>query len=253
MFKFWIANNDLQFVPHDTLVEIIQAVKIINVWPSVFLVNNNFDPAVLTNHTVYVETVKTFERDTQCFFMPTTELRAALYQSPKQHMVVNAIRHNDTLNTTFFTCTVPLDLSDIAPVSLDIRIGYKNDVKSASHSRFQIHVIDRCPPGYYCTSKMVDCPVGHFCPGDSLVTVPIPCPVGYFQPKIRSVRCMPCIRGHKCPVTGMINPEPCPVGIVCDIQKLNSMRAECPRGFYCPVESTQGAMEYQNGLFKNLT
>ena len=62
MFEFSVANNDVQFVPHHTLVEIIQAVKIINVWPSVFLVNNNFDPAELTNHTVYVETVKTFER-----------------------------------------------------------------------------------------------------------------------------------------------------------------------------------------------
>ena len=159
MFRFSVSNNNVQFAQHHTLVEILQAIKIINMWPSVFLVSDK--TAEQVNHTLYVETVKTFYRDTQCYFMPTTELKANLYQSPTQHLVVNATR----INETFYTCQVPNDLSDIAPVLLDVKLGYKQDPRSVSHARFQIHIIDRCPPGYYCTTKMVDCPVGHWCPG----------------------------------------------------------------------------------------
>jgi|LauGreDrversion4_2_1035121.scaffolds.fasta_scaffold65133_4 hypothetical protein len=48
---------------------------------------------------------------------------------------------------------------------------------------------------------------------------------------------MPCIRGHRCPFEAMTDPIPCGIGVVCDLQKLNSHRAECPEGSFCPIEA----------------
>jgi hypothetical protein len=62
-------------------------------------------------------------------------------------LVVAAVQ----LNATFYSCQVPSDLSDITPAKLDVRIGFNGDPKSTSHSNFQIHILDRCPPGYYCS------------------------------------------------------------------------------------------------------
>ena len=43
-------------------------------------------------------------------------------------LVVDAVKINDT----FITCRVPVDFSDLAPVELDIRIGFFNDPKTIS-------------------------------------------------------------------------------------------------------------------------
>ena len=51
----------------------------------------------------------------------------------------------------------------------------------------------------------------------------------------------------------MIYQTPCPIGYICDQQKLVYPNKPCPPGLFCPITTIQGSQFYQVGLYKNIT
>lgn len=77
------------------------------------------------------------------------------------------------VNQTFVTCEVPQPLGSVG--TLDLYISYSTDVKQMSLSNFKISIIDSCLPGYYCSDTFYECPQGHYCPGEGIISYPKPC------------------------------------------------------------------------------
>jgi hypothetical protein len=108
-----------------------------------------------------------------------------------------------------------------------------------------------CATGYYCPSptEAVSCPIGHNCPGVGN-TKPLPCIPGTHQNIEQQSSCELCSLGFVCPTAGMIVPDLCPAGYVCDSNALSSPSKLCPNGWYChegtsttdPHDDTIGAV-----------
>lgn len=72
------------------------------------------------------------------------------------------------INATHSSCEVPQPLGGLK--NIDLRVAYSDDVKLMSISRFRLTIIDTCIPGFYCTDTFHECPQGHYCSGDLLVS-----------------------------------------------------------------------------------
>jgi len=67
---------------------------------------------------------------------------------------------------------------------LNVRIIFNSLLKTQSKSSALLRVVDRCPPGFYCSDYNVyPCPKGYFCVGGGQSQEARPCPIGYFQDK----------------------------------------------------------------------
>mmetsp|Transcript_6632 Transcript_6632/g.24821 ORF Transcript_6632/g.24821 Transcript_6632/m.24821 type:complete len:4721 (-) Transcript_6632:61-14223(-) len=110
-----------------------------------------------------------------------------------------------------------------------------------------------CPRGYYCqnaTSDPVDCPAGKYCPEGTGYTIP-ECPVGTFSNftmRDADTECTLCSNGFYCATPGLSQPTgPCDAGYYCirgavnataHLGVLGGSGGICPRGTYCPAQST---------------
>jgi hypothetical protein len=77
--------------------------------------------------------------------------------------------------------------------------------------------VKKCPNGSTCTPYVATkCPMGTYCPYDSMQTLsPIDCPLGMFQNTLAADYCQTCTTDSYCPRRGLIVPDACPVGWLC--------------------------------------
>ena len=129
-----------------------------------------------------------------------------------------------------------------------------------------------CNVGYYCSGKATTstpisvlqgggmCEKGYYC--ESGYSAPLPCPKGTYGDKERLGHlneCTDCDGGKYCPQDGLAAPNgSCLAGYYCTSRAIlpNPVREsygdECPKGFYCPLESTV-ALACPPGTFNNNT
>ena len=66
-------------------------------------------------------------------------------------------------------CYVP-NYKAIGNATINVRVTYAMYMKAQSQSSAILTIVDKCPPGFACKDyRLMECPVGHYCPGGGLV------------------------------------------------------------------------------------
>ncbi|CAE8718050.1 unnamed protein product, partial [Polarella glacialis] len=145
------------------------------------------------------------------------------------------------MSSTHIMCEVPnmlVEHSSQANGYAKLRVTLNNRDWSRTAVRYRF--LGECPMGHYVqhysafewTSRIMACPVGHFCESPGM-SIPSPCPPGTYMPYKRQVQCQLCPKGFFCPKPRMIMPLVCRKGWVCDELGLVVPWKRCPAGYYC--------------------